>query len=253
MERLSDADLDLLQAMVRLQGSHIQPASLTALAAELGMGAGLLSRRLRKLHTAGWVDRHQASTPSGREVRYAPRRGVDVRWVDPELGVALSWTAGDVDWEFPLVSRVPDEPARRALVAFLRRLRANRWLDAFPKPVRKRNPGVRPEFLGLGVVVYGSTATGRAKGSSDVDVLVVHSEEQDAEMGEVVVDAASEVSLMTPRPLQVMVRDVPDLLKDKGWLPATLREEGIVVHDGIRTRTGAKDDRLWRFLAGNAP
>lgn len=251
---LGEGDFELLRALVRLNQGPDRPTSLRVLSAMLEVSPSLLSRRLRKLHEEGWVERRQVSTLQGREVQYVPRGGVDVRWLDPELGVALSWTAPDVDWEFPLVSRVPEAAARLTLLAFLRQLRAKRWLDApLQATQQKRKEGVFSDRLGLAVVAYGSTAAGRATASSDVDALVLQSEDQGVEMADMVEDVANEVSLMAPRPLQVVVREVPVLLRDKGWLPATLREEGIVVHDGLRTRSGAKDDRLWRFLTGAAP
>ena len=254
MNPLSDPDFELLRAMVRLRRDGEEPPSLTVLAAKLGTSASLLSRRLRKLHEAGWVDRQQVPTLDGREVRYLPRTGVTVRWVDPEKGRADEWSAPEVDWDFPLVSRVPDEDARRTLVAFLRRLRANGWLDApLANTQRKKHEGIFSAHLGLSIVLYGSTATGRASASSDVDLVVVQSEDQGVEMADSVADVASEVSLATPRPLQVATWEMTALEKDKGWIGKVLRKEGIVVHDGLRTRTGARDDRLWRFLSGAKP
>lgn len=210
------------------------------------MSSAFLSQRLGRLAEQGWVDRRQERSPRGRTVYFVPKAGVSVRWLAPGEQVALHWTVrGDVDWRFPLVSQVPDEPARRALVAFLECLGLAGLLEGTPsreRGKRKKSPRC------LALVVYGSTARGTARPTSDVDVLVVVARTGEGARRRVA-GLAAEVSLHAPRPIQSHAVHVDLLERLPRGVRDSVRREGLVVYAAPGPRGGARG--LWHFVYGS--
>jgi predicted nucleotidyltransferase len=244
---LPPADFELLGRLTQLQRE--KPLHLDDLAKALGMSASLLQRRLKKLVAEGWVERHQEASPHGRIVRYLPVPRVSVQWVSPWHGAAISWsTRGEIIWEFPLISQVPDAWARTALHMF--------FAEVAHKGLIRGGPWFEGSTfvsggLGAAAIVYGSTARGTATSSSDIDLLLIT---EDDDNHEVLRDLAASVSLEAYRDLQlkiVSMAHVPD--KRGGYrrlprLPApidqAIREDGIIIYDGLH------HGPLWAMVYG---
>lgn len=149
------------------------PLALHDIDPALGLEKPTAYRNLMALRDAGLVER----TGEHKTARYAPASHVDVRWQDHVLDPAgepdwlyHEWAAvGHVDWRFPLVSRVPDEPGRRSLNELLDHLyRTGTLVPSAP-------------VEDLTIVVYGSCARGDAGPGSDLDVIVfLHGQIDDA-------------------------------------------------------------------------
>lgn len=227
--------------------------SVSAIADRLGVSASFVSQTFSKLHEKGWVERRTRATPRGRVVEYEPLEGLDLQWVAPEERVAIRWSCrGAVDWEFPLASQIPDEKAREIVATFLRELRDARLLDG----ERARS------HAGLGVVAYGSAARGDSRPGSDIDLLVLEA----AKIGEIrggtaagrsardpIADIAADLSLRSPRPLQVQVVDASDAPSVPPWIVDAIQREGMVVHDGARGRWSKSGFGLFRWVYGDRP
>lgn len=207
--------------------------SLERLARRLRMSPPALLGRLRRLRVAGWVERREVITARGRVVHYVPAARVAVQYVSPRAGVAFSWSAaGEVDWDFPLLSRVPDAPARESLKRFLLELRRRNLLDG----TATRD--------GAAVVLYGSTARGTARPDSDCDVLVVVPERKGRKGGDVglVEDAAATASLEGPRAVQAHAVKPGELTSLPREIRSALKMDGIIVHDALHLPD------LWRAV-----
>lgn len=241
MNRLTDQETVLLGRLVR---AAPRGGSLTALAGVLGLSPSLLSRRLQPLVERGWVDRRVVPTEAGREVHYRALRGLDVRWFDADLGVDVAWTASAIDWEFPLASRITDDGARSSILTFLRALREHDILDARASASRQ----------GAAVVAIGSAAKGQMDRSSDVDLIVVTSDasshDEPLRLDATIADLAARTSLATPRAIQARHRSIDDLLEALDVISAAARDGGMVVHDGLRRGSGAKDERVLACVEG---
>lgn len=144
--------------------SVVVPKPLKDIAAEAGMQPPTALVHLRKLEEEGKV--HKVATAEGP--RYAVQPFLRCEWIDPDHGMHETWQAKGVDWRFPLVSRVRDEPAQRFLLEWLDRAQARNLL---PTPLSRWEPA-KPARSMLSIVVYGSCARGDAGAKSDIDILV---------------------------------------------------------------------------------
>jgi hypothetical protein len=231
---ISERDFVLLQQIQRAQRDGL--LNLEALAAHLGVSASALVRRLKVLQDAGWIERRQESLPHGRAVFYVPLPCISVQWVSPRHGTALSWSGhGEMDWDFPLTSQVPDAPARETLRRLLRALRDKGLLhEGAPFPDEAPASGG-----GTAVVVYGSVARGTARPDSDLDLLVVTDGR-----AEKMADIATDVSMESPRPLQATFIAPAKLQALPKEIHRALSEDGLVVFDSLH------DPALWRAVYG---
>lgn len=234
------ADFALLQRLLKHQDPS-DPKGVTDLAEAMEVSAPQLSRRLSDLADRGWVERLEEKTDTGRLVVYRPSSAVSIGWISRHRGVAWSWDSNaEVDWEFPLTSQVPDSGARSTLERYLRRLRRAGLLD-----LEVSESGGSERIHGPLIVAYGSTARGDARPDADVDLLVLLDEGERDRYAERFDEVAGEVSIETPRPIQLDVapmedpRDIPDQIWD------ALRREGLIVYDGRR-----HDHELWNAIYG---
>lgn len=247
MNHLTGRDFALVQAIMRAAPAG---ASLTKLAGLLGASPSLLSRNLKPLVETGWVRREVLSTPAGREVHYSAGRGVDVRWLDGDSGIALAWVAPDIDWEFPLVSRIADADARASIVSYLRALRDASILDAPRRTTPAKDDRIMIDHLGTAVIGIGSAVTNRMDRSSDVDLVVVLSERQGIDLAEQAEEIAADVSLATPRAVQVRARSIDDIMDADDVISSAVRQFGIVLYDSLRKPSGGKDVSILRRIEG---
>lgn len=228
---ISERDFVLLQQIQHLQQEG--RLNVEEMAARLKMTPSALVRRLKTLQEAGWVERRQETSPRGRAVYYVPTPRISVQWVSPRNGVALSWsTQGEMDWDFPLVSQVPDADARQTLRRFLWALRELDSIDREVLAWSDDGPVDKRRGSEVAIVVFGSAARGAARKDSDVDVLVVVGSAQSEDI-EKIPDAAAAVSLESPRPLQVKAvtsGDVPRLPKE---IRSAVSQDGLIVHDTL--------------------
>lgn len=166
--------------------------SLTEAARAVGLTPPATLRQLATLVAEGLVRRegHQ------KEARYRLEPCLHAVWTHAEPGGALAeeWThRGPVDWRFPLVSRVPDAPARLGIVRLLEQCARQglftpwlldhvdpafdghdaTWagLDPEERLRRLRDPRNHGD---VHVYAYGSCVRGDAHAGSDVDLLLVH-------------------------------------------------------------------------------
>lgn len=231
----STSDFDLLVQLVRLQDPQ-DPKSLSSLAEALEVSAPTLSRRLREFERREWVRRREKSTARGRLVFYSAQALFTVHWLSRHRHVGRRWELNaEVNWEFPLVSQVPDGRARETLVMYLRRLRRAGLLDMSP-----RGPAADRPSQGPLLVVYGSTARGDARPDADVDVLAFLDPEEEDQFAASMDGLAGEVSVEAPRPIQLDFASMepPHDVSSPIW--EAIRREGHIVYDGRR-----RDHRLW--------
>jgi len=244
---LPPAEFELLARLTEAQRS--KALNLEELAAHLGMSPSVLQRRLKALVDEGWVERRQESSPRGRIVRYLPRARVSIQWVSPLQDVAIAWsTPGEMVWEFPLISQVPDAPARSCLQQFFGRLSM--------KGILRGAPWFEGDVMfhhdarhSLAAIVYGSAARGNATDSSDVDLLLIT--DTDAHH-EALHDIAADVSLEAPRDLQLKVLSLhrtrtgePRFPRIPPPIEQAVRRDGLIVHDGLHWPS------LWEMVYGD--
>lgn len=161
-----------------------------ALAEAIGLHPSTVSRHLARLVQAGVVERRR----HGSAVYYRIVPHLHVHWAgivatpgDRPQNIALEWGhRGDVDWRFPLVTRIPDALAQEALQGFLDRCAydglfmphlshpevkawSNRITDEERQAVFRR----RDEWASFSVIAFGSCARGEPQRESDLDLLVV--------------------------------------------------------------------------------
>lgn len=251
MKDITGAEFRVLRERTRTDLA--EPSNVSALADHLGVSASYVSQTFAKLHAKGWVERRTRATTRGRVVEYEPVEGLEVRWVQPDERVAIRWDCrGAIDWEFPLTTQIPDETARKIVVAFLRALRNEGILDG------NREKG----HVGLAVVVYGSSARGDARRGSDVDLLVFEAAKSSwlraerppqASVASRVGDIAADVSLKSPRSIQAHVLDVADVHTLPTWIGEAVQHEGAVVHDGARARWSDGGFRLFQWVYADRP
>lgn len=249
---LRSPDVSLLHELLKGRNQE-NPPNVEDVAKRLGVSSAFVSTRLRKLLEEGWVERREIRTTTGRTVHYRPLAGLALQWVSPDEGVVLEWLShGKVDWEFPLVSQVPDAPARLSIIAFLRALRDRRLL--VPSTLEPDDPDSGSpkafEHLGLTAVHHGSTARGSARAGADVDLIVFESEAQTVHVHPIVEDIAADVSLHAPRPLQVMVLKADEVESLPDRIERAVKTDGIVVHDGLKTGPAGSTRGIWRFVHG---
>lgn len=214
------------------------PRSVEDLATALGLSSSLLVRRLQPLVAAGFVERRQERTATGRVVFYLPLPAARVEWVSTAFRLSLGWTCqGEMDWSLPLLSQLADVRARETTARFINGLRSGRRLrpraepahtDAFSEPA-------------VSLIVYGSTATGLARIDSDVDVLAIAADANDEDE---ILDVAAEATIVSPRPLQVKVITLAGLGRLPRVIAQGIDEAGIVVFDGLRA------PEVWRRAYG---
>lgn len=159
------------------QGS--QGISIKELAAEVGLAPSTVHKELQALVA------QKRATREGRGpyTRYVARPYLRVVWVDPQRGLHEAWDTNEpVDWHYPLVTRIPDAAAQEVLRRFLPRLEAIVGSAA------------------LTVVAYGSCATGEARASSDLDLLIFRDKDL---IDHDVQDLVDEANLWGLRPLDV--------------------------------------------------
>lgn len=169
--------------------------SLQAVAEGVGMTSPSTLRHLQAMTAAGWVERRGER----KDARYYPARRAALTWtgmVGTGRWLHLEWQAhGDVDWRFPLVSRLPDPASRLTVIRFLEALEDadalspwkmfktwmhERELDAAIAAIPtqhqkawKRALTTRPSIGVPAVWVFGSAVQGTQRPDSDVDVFVV--------------------------------------------------------------------------------
>lgn len=236
-----DEDVVLLHRLLEHQ-DLTDPKGVTELAEAIGLSAPTLSRRLSDLHRRGWVDREEDATSTGRRVIYRVSSFASIRWASRHRGVARSWESdAEMEWEFPLVSQVPDGRARSTLVRYLRRLRREGLLDL---DVGSREDASR-NVHGPLVVAYGSTARGDARPDADVDLLIFLARDERDRYAEDLDIVAGQVSVGAPRPIQVDVAPMEDPGDAPTQIWDALRREGLIVYDGRR-----QEHELWKMIYG---
>lgn len=183
-----DQILDVLQAQP-------SPVSLATVADQLDLAASTVHRHLEEMDRVGLVKK----TGHRKEARYEPLPYVAAFWTGPAVGrvrsprtpwLRIHWAhTAQIDWRFPLVSRLPDREAQQTLVRLLdaawQRGILTPWLlpmkmsglaDQIPQKRRDEtmrrlaDPG---HHEGTTWVVYGSAARGDARSESDIDLLVI--------------------------------------------------------------------------------
>lgn len=139
-------------------------ATLKALAGATKLAPPSALAQLRKLVALQLIDRNEARPGAPT---YVPRPYFEATLVNPVEGLVDSWKVNDLpDWRFPLVSRVPDAPARASLNRLLDLAWERRWIPGKPGAGKSRGG-----FRGITFVVYGSCAEGTARAGSDVDLV----------------------------------------------------------------------------------
>lgn len=247
---LNKTDLGLLRALVALQ-DPAKPLNVDGLAAKLAVSPAFVSQRLKRLEREGLVERRQETSQEGRVVFYLPRSFYAVQWVSRSEGVAQGWTAkGEIDWSFPLVSQVPDGPARTTLTTLLHHLRSEHLLDPWEGKTWRK--GVVERFLGLTIIHYGSTARGEARPGADVDLLFVHGDAT-PNHAERAADLAAGVSLQAARPIQVKHLNIQQLMELPERMWSALKQDGLIVYDGLKTKPGGETRGIWKLVYGGRP
>lgn len=247
---LADQEMRLLSILCRRRSDEA-PLTVSDLVKRLGVSQSLVSQRLRRLQKAGFLERRSVPSPTGRVVHYRPKPVLLVQWISPAERVALQWTGFDeVDWAFPLVAQVPDQAARQTLLALLRRLQQQ---DALLLPRSLRGSGSRAHnHMGLSFIVYGSCARGTARPGSDLDLITVQDEEKGTvDVAPVVERTAADVSLSAPRPIQLKHVTAEDLVDLPSFIQDSIKKEGLVVYDGLRTKSGGATRGAWDFVYGD--
>lgn len=242
-----EEDFRLLRLLVATQFGE-EPETVDGLVRKLGVSQSFVSQRLRRLQKEGYLDRRTVATPTGRVVHYIPRPAVHVEWISPDERVAVRWMAKtEIDWRFPLLSQIPDLAAQQTVLALLLRLQEQGLL--FPGDLGKRGEPV--PHLGLSLVVYGSTARGTARPGSDVDLLSIQDEaKKTVDVQEVVESACADVSLAAPRPIQVKHLLVDDVVVLPKGVQTSIKQDGLIVFDGLRAKRRGPSRRLWEFVYG---
>lgn len=165
---------------------------------------------LRRLKEEGLVIAREGGE-WGHGSRYSATAATHHLWCDPARGVLADWTSrGPIDWRFPLVSRVPDAPAKKFLYEWLDRAQARGLLPSY----RSRFEPQHPPPPAVHIVVFGSCARGDAGPKSDLDLLILGDLARRA--GRPLVDLAHDVGLTAGRAPDARVLD------DRAWKNATL-------------------------------
>jgi predicted nucleotidyltransferase len=242
----------ILEVLCRAEG----PQPLQSIAKAVGLDASTVHRHLAAMLERGLVKREGERRT---QANYSPNELLEINWTGRasspySVGSPwLRWTwqaSGKMDWRFPLVSRVPDQPARETLWRFLDEANSRGllapWLDPPKLPGIGQHPKMDLRWQGflrelkdprdpfaMTFVVFGSCARGDARADSDVDLLVLGPHEGDYEWQPFISqlgfqELASEVNLGAPRALQLMVHPVNEFL-DK--VPRHIRQS--VQRDGL--------------------
>lgn len=214
----------------------------------LKVSAGLVSQRLRRMEREGLVARTQKAVPEGRVVHYLPLAWASISWNSPTEGVFREWFShGELDWDFPLISQVPDSDARTTVRSFLAKLEFDGLLHA--------RHGFKPawsklresDYHGLTLIAYGSTARGKARPGADVDLIGFHREHRQERLKRIE-DLAAETSLEGRRSIHLALLDWDQrATKLPPWISDAIESDGKLLFDGLRqsdgTRVGA-----WRLV-----
>ncbi|MBI4393268.1 MAG: nucleotidyltransferase domain-containing protein [Euryarchaeota archaeon] len=237
MKYLKPADYRLLHRLVQSQSGE-KGLTLNALAQELGVSSSFLSQQFRRMMRDDLVERSQESSPEGRTVKYSARDSLAVQWISPSNGACLRWLAhGAIDWDFPLVTQVPDVEARTTVLSFLRRLRRE-----FPG-----EPAERPT-----VVIYGSTARSKARPGADVDCIVLVPEPVKAHTRRII-DLAAETSLTASRPIQPRVIGPGRFFELPKVIQEAVQTDGLIVFAGVESEHAATPKGIWELVYGGRP
>lgn len=214
-------------------------ASLSQIADSVGIASPTAHKHLEFLIDEGVVEK-----PEGPDApRYLARDFFEATWVDTDHEVLATWKTESIDWRFPLVTRVPDPPARRILTRFLEEATVrglfHPWLQAgdLPRPgsvFERDTPSGSQRTVadyGVTVVVYGSCARGDAGASSDVDVLVIQPPSgMGLDLSEGFEDLAAEANLWADRQIEVKVTCRDEFFTLPESLQGAIVEEGITVY-----------------------
>lgn len=245
---LNETDFGLLRALVAFQ-SPSTPWNVEELSRKLGVSPAFVSQRLRRLERQSLVKRRQEASKDGRVVFYLPKPFCAVRWISPGEGVALGWKVeGEMEWSFPLISQIPDEAARHTLLKLLQTLREKSLLDPWHKKSAVWK-NVSELFRGLTIILYGSTARSEARPGADVDLLFVHDDPK-SDHAQNAADIADEVSLHSPRPMQVKHLNFQQLSDLPERMLSALRKDALIVYDGLWTKPGGETRGIWKLVYG---
>lgn len=220
-------------------------------AAAIGKSIPYASQSLRKMEARGQVSSRATAIPTGRTVQYTLAPWGEMLWSSASEGVVVHWRArSEIDWQFPLVSQIPDLDGQATTLNVLDQLEKEGALRARHRPgtaVFKRR---KDDFLGLTLIVHGSTARGTARKGSDLDLVVFHQDRR-PDIQERIHARIDEASLHSPRPVQLAMfhwggdlEQVPDTLRH------SIRESGLIVFDGLRERAHGQTLGFWRIVYG---
>jgi len=180
--------------IITLLAGTTDPLSLAEISTQIARSPPATHRQLQLLAARGIVERRG----SHKDARYSLAASVEIAWTVPargsEHGFAHRWRhPGEMDWRFPLVSRLNDVPAQWALTRFLEAARDmglftpwlvdhiddkkrgsnDVWADLSPRTRRERRRA--PTNHGdVHMYAYGSCVTGAAHVGSDLDLVVVY-------------------------------------------------------------------------------
>lgn len=202
--------------------------ALSDIADAVGVTSPTAHKHLELLIEEGLAER---SVRERGRTRYIARDFFEATWTDREHGVLDSWRSGSVDWRFPLVTRVPDEEARRILTWFLsmatERGYFHPWLllDEWPDP----SEPAAPERYGVSMIVYGSCARGDAGATSDLDIVVLQPSIR-TDISDRFEELAAEINLKADRNIQLKVLNYDQFRGLDASFRNTIRDEGITVY-----------------------
>jgi hypothetical protein len=173
---------------------------------------------------------------------------------------------GEVDWRYPLASRIPDPPAYESLIRFLEAASGagifTPWLrqdietgtrgDAtdsawasLPADEQARRIRTASHHGRVHVYAYGSCVTGQPRPDSDLDLLIVHDPPRESvpefpyarEIDAVV----GPLNLDSPRRLDVRVFRAEDFFQGSTQMHARVRQS--ILAEGITVFSTAREPR----------
>lgn len=202
-------------------------ASLAELSRELGMAGPPILHHLRAMLADESIEKF--TPPGSARPLYRLRPRVSIWWMDPASHRFEVWSSRrPISWHYPLVSRIPDERAQDAVLAFLRHAREKRL---FLPPLEKRKGRANERSHGVRIIAYGSIMREEAGASSDVDLLALTGPASKAR--EALLDAAAEVNLDAPRRIDLRVFAEGSLTRLAPRYAATVERDGFVVYSSF--------------------